>query len=974
MIYLALRSLIPILLFPGFIAGAFAQQHAFRQFSVDEGLPSSEVYNIYQSDEGYIYFTTDRGISRYDGYKFRNYSLRDGLPGNTVFGGYKHSNQTIYFYTYEGDIFYPFDDQIKVISVGELKEQMSFRRVIQNLMIDEHGSVWIVITGHEKGFFEIDTLGHFKKDILLHPSSSIQMKYSGDGKYLCAYYEDADSTILHLSDGRALDITSIIKKENIDTADILSAIEKGQALYLVFKFGLMHLNTINHDYIYLPYQEELVKNMYIDTDNSLWIGHAQRGILRFPDADLSRSPERLLDGETVTAFYEDTEGGKWFSTLDNGVYYMPWNDLYYYNDIDGMCKTIAVNNNNEIWAGFTKGTIINYREGNSPNIYRLPFSDKRLGAIQSFCENKERLYAVCSNLVYDITDGVIQGSEFSDAYVRKLVNDGDNMWGLGNGFYLFKDDSISYSSELENSFGEWTTTLTRVSDSLCIVGSFSGLYAFDGSGVRPYHREKSPLFSQRISDIEFAGRNRIFSTIGNGLLIENDSAIIHVQKDSGGVLSNVCNAVFVENDSTFWVATNEGINTIFIRNDPDGTFSYEVKGVTREDGLRSNEVYDLLVKDDQVWAGTNLGLVRFGKDMYNYGKYTLPVILNYFKAGDQEKDISHLLELSSDHNSIELSYTALFFKNPDKIMYRYRLQPDREWSYTKNTRINLLNLAERRYDLQLEASIDNVHWFGLDNNISFIIYPPLWRSTGFQIGYFIVGGVLLWLVFYYQFSIFKKRAVLKRKAFEAEQKALRAQINPHFIFNSLNSINSFILNNDKLIASQYLAKFAGLMRQMLDNSAEVTIALRKEINALASYMAMEALRVENKFDFSITHDPGLDIDKCFISPMLIQPFVENAIWHGVMPLNSRKGFITVHFTQLSAKRILCVVDDNGVGRDGQDSSGKPRHRSHGISLIRNRLAIISEIRKADYHIEAVDKKCKDGSAAGTKIKLVLPAN
>ena len=209
---------------------------------------------------------------------------------------------------------------------------------------------------------------------------------------------------------------------------------------------------------------------------------------------------------------------------------------------------------------------------------------------------------------------------------------------------------------------------------------------------------------------------------------------------------------------------------------------------------------------------------------------------------------------------------------------------------------------------------------------------------------------------------------------ELEQKQLRAQMNPHFIFNCLNSIQHFVVANDVKNANKYLSGFASLMRQTLENSKEGTITLSKEIAYLENYLALELMRFKDKFTASITCAEDIDTTAIKIPAMIIQPFIENAIRHGLCYLTEKEGRLEITFS-LKGANLFCEIDDNGIGREQSQKLKMVSdivYESQGMELTRQRLALVSKSHGSDYTIEVIDKKSRSGEPQGTTIIIKFP--
>jgi len=218
----------------------------------------------------------------------------------------------------------------------------------------------------------------------------------------------------------------------------------------------------------------------------------------------------------------------------------------------------------------------------------------------------------------------------------------------------------------------------------------------------------------------------------------------------------------------------------------------------------------------------------------------------------------------------------------------------------------------------------------------------------------------------------KEKILVEKEKILMELKALRAQMNPHFIFNAINSIQSFILENDKYGAQKHLSRFSKLMRMVLENSSYENIPISDEIKMLELYLEFERIRFSSRFWFKIMVDDSIDKDNIFISPLLIQPYVENAIWHGLMHLTGRQGEVSIHF-ELQNNQLKCSIDDNGIGREQSMKLKKDSvHKSMGLSIAAERLEIINALFKSKMSVNFTDKINTDGTAAGTRVELLMP--
>ena len=256
--------------------------------------------------------------------------------------------------------------------------------------------------------------------------------------------------------------------------------------------------------------------------------------------------------------------------------------------------------------------------------------------------------------------------------------------------------------------------------------------------------------------------------------------------------------------------------------------------------------------------------------------------------------------------------------------------------------------------------------------IQFKIHPPWWKTTWFRLLAFVLISSISYFVITYIIRNGKQKEELRSQIAESEQMALRAQMNPHFVFNALNSIQHFITMEDEMSANYYLTRFSKLIRQVLENSKHSFISINEEIETLELYLELEMLRFEGKFNYKIELDDEIDTYDTQIPSMIIQPFLENAIWHGLMPKEDDSQLF-VEFKQEDTF-ILCIIKDNGIGRKASAENNKGRtqkHKSTGISNTVKRLGLLSNIKDENSLMKITDLE-EDGKALGTVVTLKIP--
>ncbi|MFI5196921.1 MAG: histidine kinase, partial [Chitinophagales bacterium] len=363
-------------------------------------------------------------------------------------------------------------------------------------------------------------------------------------------------------------------------------------------------------------------------------------------------------------------------------------------------------------------------------------------------------------------------------------------------------------------------------------------------------------------------------------------------------------------------------------------------------------------KREQVFLFTNLGVCN-----ENIGKYAIA-----------EKFYKQALPLAR-----EVSYKSIFYEVPYRLALMYAKMHDYKnaflyYNTAYNSRDSIRNEEKEKAMAEMTARFNNNE---LENKNKLlqkendIEQVRLQRKNIFVYsGY---GAAILFLVIG-MLIVRQNRLKANQQRMELEQKQLLAQINPHFIFNCLNSIQQFVVQNDTMNANKYLADFALLMRQTLDNSKDGNISLRREIEYLENYLSFEHMRFEDKFSYTVQFAPDINIDTTEIPSMIIQPFVENAIRHGLINLETRKGLLNISFYKKEGF-LYCEVDDNGIGmEEAQKLKGQTfiKYQSHGMELTRQRLALVSKMHSKDYTIKISNKIGQDQTPEGTTIIIKFP--
>ncbi len=321
-------------------------------------------------------------------------------------------------------------------------------------------------------------------------------------------------------------------------------------------------------------------------------------------------------------------------------------------------------------------------------------------------------------------------------------------------------------------------------------------------------------------------------------------------------------------------------------------------------------------------------------------------------------------------SNIQFKYFTIDFTQNGNINYRYRLRPSDEWNHTKDISINYAALSHGVYQFEIQSANSSGQW-SASTKYPFTINPPFWKTTWFIALGIISITLIIFSIYRYQIRQIKIKANFERNIQDLRQAALRAQMNPHFIFNCLNSIQGFIIAGDNSIATNYLLRFAQLIRSVLNASQEKLVSMEDEVDLLQHYVFLENLRMEQPFDFKITIDPKIDTYEVCIPPLLTQPLLENAIIHGLSP-SKRKGKIEIIY-QLENELLRVRIKDNGIGCTNEHLKVRDRdfYQSLGLGIIQKRLELQNKNHIPKPFIAFQSLQNAEGWQQGTQVTLSI---
>jgi ligand-binding sensor domain-containing protein len=474
----------------------------------------------------------------------------------------------------------------------------------------------------------------------------------------------------------------------------------------------------------------------------------------------------------------------------------------------------------------------------------------------------------------------------------------------------------------------------------------------------------SRLLRKRINDSKILPDSSMaLATDGYGLLFLKNRKVIRTITQKDGLSDNICKKLFIKGKH-LWITTNNGVNRIDLSQPKVHVESFEYT-----DALLAHDVNDLFIDDRYAYFATNNGLVYFAYQN-SIPRNTAPKVLISSISNDKAVlDLnrkSHTLAPSSDN--ITFTYSAIDFQNR-KISYRYRLKTDASWTETRNRKLEFSALSPGTYSFEIAAKSKNSSW-STPTRINFILKKHIWQTTWFLVSF----SALLAFVCYKIAVIITRRQKdkeqhklrLKNKILTLEQRALQAMMNPHFVFNVMNSIQHYINTSNTGAADKILTGFAKLIRKNLDMCTKSYITLAEELEYIELYLSLEKKRFGEKLRYHIRIAPSIDQEETLIPSMILQPYLENAIWHGVMP-RELGGSIELCIEEQGEHHILIKITDDGVGIDNSLRAKTEHSPSKGMDLTRERINLLNQIASNPIQLEI-----KQTGISGTYVSITIP--
>lgn len=723
-----------------------SQEPQYINYTVEDGLPSSQVYDIFQDENGYLWFATDRGICRYDGYEWQVFGQDEGLTDHTVFHFFPQEDGRVWCSTLNKKIFHfrPSKANFTAFRFNDALSEIPEIALINCLYLDKEESLYLGFWG-VCGYAKVDSCG------------GLELPYEGVAcikREIGVAYDNRGNSLIFLEDSlhlRNLTIADLPKRFQIESNHeakpqfIFS--EKYQIRVLLNGDVFVDGENVSER---IRCSTQAIGLGELDEDH-FFIGLIQGGVNVY---HYSGKPiASFAPGKSVTDMHIDHEGGIWVSTLENGIYYMPNTEVLFFtyrnNGEQEFVKNIAHTPEMEVYASYYNGDIVRFKDRKSELLHS---SELKIPSFLEYKPDQDKMLFLVDNTLF--WEGEGEPLECCQP-VSKLADNKDES------LLVACLGSWSHTQSANHKFRKTSMRINDVTfkDNIYYLGAVNGGFCYEKGNYTDLVTVH-PLLGGQINDIDLFNESVCFATRDKGLVFlkgdESDAFSI-----DDGLYSNFVEEVVVENDSSLWLCTERGLNHLRIARD-----SFSITGIDRDNGLISDATTDATIVNDTIWLGTQGGLCVFPKSLVDQNTSdTLPRFLQFlgFHVGDKQVEEKALMDLGCRENRLSFHFQAISFKGNQTPEYAYQMEGlDDKWYLTRERVVNYPQLQPGNYNFKVK--MDGTVGEEIIS-VGIVIAPPYWQTTGFRI--LVTLGIVLLIIAFFRFRILSYNRDIVRELLRA---------------------------------------------------------------------------------------------------------------------------------------------------------------------------------------------------------------
>lgn len=676
-----------------------------------------------------------------------------------------------------------------------------------------------------------------------------------------------------------------------------------------------------------------------------------------------------LPSTRISSVFQDREGSYWVSSLDQGVFFLPSAefksifltddfspaDIHFLHGYGDM--VLAAGNGDRLF--LLKGDQL---------VKTFPFKYESQVRIQpdpttnSFLIAAEQYPIMRLNWKDFNLRTCYQG--FNKSLSALASGRQGELWGIGSQLYQLRNFPIDRGLDQQKTF----QALLEDKAGQIWAGSRFGLHQFSEEEFH-FWGDSDPLLAGPISSLaEVDGGILLIANQLHGLVeFDHGQATLIPLAQPGQARIRINHLI---SDGQFvWLATNQGVFR-GIKQDQEWVF----RNFSEQDGLLSNQVRQVYVKGSEIWAATDKGLTFF--DYLRLSESPQPnLLLQEIRVNGSSMSLppDNSIFLQYWENNVQFDFRDISYRESKGKNYRYKLvglEGDYHITSTPSVDYDRLPFGGYKFDVAVQDRHGN--WSPFKTLVEFNISSPWWEQVWFILLVIVLFALAVGVLVVLRVRVVRKNEQIRTRMVELEKRALQAQMNPHFLFNSLNAIQGFLSENDTQKAEEYLADYARLIRLILENSRGSMVFLSRELELIEKYISFESMRFSDRIRFTMEIDSGIDQDQLMVPPMLLQPFIENAVVHGLANKKG-EGRVIIRVKMLE-NHLFCTIEDNGVGREqtAESASSETGSSSAGLTITRERLQLLNQQLSSHTILNLVDLYDDASRPIGTRVEVYIP--
>ncbi len=936
-----------------------AQRYPYRNLTLSDGLASNEIYDVLEYERGRLLISGDHGLQVYDGQSFRSLPFADeSLNGATSFRFYRENpGSRVWINTYRNGLFYIENDTLKPYRHNRKVLEILGNRFVEQFYPDEqHGTLYFIPHGNEAGLYGIDQEGSVsvlcpdpatgRKTRLFRIGKQVLLKTSNQSGSL---NPDAACNRYPALNG----VTCSQLEYNTRVADTYRNAMLNLGVELWFSQGnCIYRHHPGHKVVPVHCLREEILCLSYDRNGYILAGTQNGAYI------LDRTSGKwlsILKGHQVNSIVHDCEGSYWLATVDQGLFRIP--SLTFRRLDEGQNRIYGIAASDSIVAFFDSHDDLHMVKlwqadgllSQSVHQTGIPVSSGKSLRLEG-----SRIWT--SGYTLEYTSGRVKVLR-APTRIRGVKD-----LSVDEGFCYYATGSGAYSEDLHS--GEIKKLMEPPQFCTAIlatkgrvwIGTDHGVWIVDiGTGeASPFRHD---VAAQRISDIACTRNETLFfSTKTNGAFLYRQGVLQHLTT-AEGLLSNNCSRIVCQDDSTFWLGTNKGVNRISLRN---GTYMVASFG---ENTGTSFKVNDLAIGRGQLFLATDMGVFHAPLSRLDIRQLPIPFEVEELRCNATPLQFGDTLVLPRGDRNLYIRLRPMTLRGEEGLRYHFELEDHTRHVLSEGRSIVFSDLKPGEYTLHM-----NVMNFGVrgDPLRALLIVPPHYYETYWFRGSLLAGGFLLILLLGRSYHRSRTRKKQREWQFAMSQfNTLSLQLNPHFIFNSLHTIQYLNHFGESEKANTYVSGLARLTRNILEQSRLRLVSLEQELKNVRLYLEIERLRFEEKsIEVVFEFDPAVDLAGERIPPMLLQPVVENAIWHGLLKKEEDRS---LHIgVSVFSKGFRIRVEDNGPGltESGESPKERPWKTQVGLENIRERMSLYGKMGYGTAWFRIGNRTSKEGEILG----------